>query len=59
MMQPKSNPVIIKKYNPNWPDEFEKSRDNLITTLGTVAMRGDPIGSTSVVGFAAKPIIEF
>lgn len=50
--------VIIHPYNPEWPTLFTKSGEVLREVLGDVALRIDHIGSTSVVGLDAKPIID-
>ncbi|MFT7584227.1 MAG: GrpB-like predicted nucleotidyltransferase (UPF0157 family), partial [Cellvibrionaceae bacterium] len=50
--------IIIQTYNPEWPKEFEKIRAHLQETLGTLALRIDHIGSTSVPGLGAKDVID-
>jgi GrpB-like predicted nucleotidyltransferase (UPF0157 family) len=44
--------------NPAWPAKFAMERDKLLAALGEKAVRVDHIGSTSVPGLAAKPIID-
>jgi GrpB-like predicted nucleotidyltransferase (UPF0157 family) len=41
-----------------WPKEFEVLRLSLLEILGSLAMRVDHIGSTSVPGLGAKDIID-
>jgi GrpB-like predicted nucleotidyltransferase (UPF0157 family) len=48
----------IKPYDPRWPEEFENERVRLRAALGTLAIRIDHNGSTSVPGLAAKPVID-
>jgi GrpB-like predicted nucleotidyltransferase (UPF0157 family) len=50
--------VEIAAYDPRWASAFEQWRDRLALALGATATRIEHIGSTSVVGLAAKPIID-
>jgi GrpB-like predicted nucleotidyltransferase (UPF0157 family) len=50
--------IIIKDYDPNWPNEFEILRAALQEIMGPAAMRIDHIGSTSVPGLGAKDVID-
>ena len=50
--------VKVKKYNPEWQEEFNKERKNLKKIFGNVAISIEHVGSTSVVGLSAKPIID-
>jgi GrpB-like predicted nucleotidyltransferase (UPF0157 family) len=49
-------PVI--PYQSRWADDFRRFADALGEALGSAALRIDHIGSTSVEGLAAKPIID-
>jgi GrpB-like predicted nucleotidyltransferase (UPF0157 family) len=51
-------PVVIADYEESWPVRFEEQRARVMRALGRVALRIDHIGSTSVPGLAAKPIID-
>jgi GrpB-like predicted nucleotidyltransferase (UPF0157 family) len=53
-----SDQIEIKEYDPRWADTFETWCDRLAESLGPSALRIDHIGSTSVPGLAAKPIID-
>jgi len=53
-----SDPVIIAPYDPEWPRLFAQLGARLREALGPVALRIDHIGSTSVPGMAAKPVID-
>lgn len=51
----------IVEYDPHWPAQFEHEAERLRSTLGARVpglLRIDHIGSTAVVGLAAKPIID-
>lgn len=50
--------IKIYDYDPAWRDEFQCIGSSLRDTLGDIACRVDHIGSTSVVGLAAKPVID-
>ena len=45
-------------YDQKWPTIFEAEKARLEATLGDVAMRIEHVGSSSVPGLAAKPIID-
>ena len=50
--------VEVVQYNPSWPVLFEKERKLLQDILGDIPVAIHHIGSTSVPGLAAKPIID-
>lgn len=50
--------IEIYPYDPTWPDLFLQTARPLRDALGEVALRLDHIGSTSIPGTAAKPIID-
>jgi GrpB-like predicted nucleotidyltransferase (UPF0157 family) len=50
--------VVIVPYDPAWPALFSELGADLRQVLGDVALRIDHIGSTSVPGLGAKPIID-
>jgi GrpB-like predicted nucleotidyltransferase (UPF0157 family) len=45
-------------YSPDWPAEFEREAERLRSLLGEELVAVHHIGSTSVPGLAAKPIID-
>jgi GrpB-like predicted nucleotidyltransferase (UPF0157 family) len=45
-------------YSPDWPSAFEQEAERLRTLLGEELVAVHHIGSTSVPGLAAKPIID-
>lgn len=51
-------PVVIESYDPDWPAAFEAERGRLLAVLGDPAFRIEHVGSTSVPGLGAKPIID-
>ena len=50
--------IIIVNYDPTWPAKFEMHRGLITKTLGDAALQIEHIGSTSVPGLAAKPIVD-
>jgi GrpB-like predicted nucleotidyltransferase (UPF0157 family) len=50
--------VEIVGYDHAWPLRFEQEQDRIRAAIGTCARRIAHIGSTSVPGLAAKPIID-
>jgi GrpB-like predicted nucleotidyltransferase (UPF0157 family) len=53
-----SDTLVIVPYDPAWPRSFAAERDRIADVFGTIALRIDHNGSTSVPGLAAKPIID-
>lgn len=51
-------PVEIVSYDQGWPERFEAWRGRLAELLGPVALRIEHVGSTSVPGLAAKPVVD-
>lgn len=45
-------------YDPAWPASFEEEAGPIRDALGDIAIRIDHVGSTSVPGLAAKPVID-
>jgi len=50
--------IIIEPYNPDWTKVFGRLKADLLQHIGFVRPRIDHIGSTSVQGLSAKPIID-
>lgn len=50
--------IIIEPYNDKWPNEFAKIREYLWPYIKDSALDIIHIGSTSIPGLAAKPIID-
>ena len=55
---PSSRTVTVLPYQTNWPADFATEQTALIAALGEIAFSVQHIGSTAVVGLAAKPIID-
>ncbi|POS72968.1 hypothetical protein DHEL01_v208638 [Diaporthe helianthi] len=50
--------VEISPYQESWPKTFTRVADRMNLVLGSDALRLEHVGSTSVPGLAAKPIID-
>ena len=50
--------ITIVPYDSEWPRKYQKHADRIKAALGDVAQKIEHIGSTSVPGLAAKPIID-
>jgi GrpB-like predicted nucleotidyltransferase (UPF0157 family) len=50
--------VVLAEYNPEWPEDFARQAKRIRTALGDRALRIEHVGSTSIPGLAAKPIID-
>jgi GrpB-like predicted nucleotidyltransferase (UPF0157 family) len=52
------DPVIVVDCDKNWPIQYEEEKLKIINVLGDTVENIKHIGSTSVPGLAAKPIID-
>lgn len=50
--------LVIAPYSPDWPKVFARERSALERAFAPLPVRIEHIGSTSVVGLAAKPIVD-
>ena len=50
--------VVVVDYDADWPRQFEALRARIWPVVADVARRIEHVGSTSVPGLAAKPIID-
>ena len=53
-----TRPLIIVPYNPEWAVFFEQEAQNIKACMGDVCLDVIHVGSTSVEGLSAKPIID-
>ncbi len=51
-------PIELCDYDPAWPGAFEREAERLRGALAERALRVEHVGSTSVPGLAAKPVID-
>src|SRR5436309_1759937 len=50
--------VVVVEYDPDWPRHFEWLAAHFRPVLGDVAIAIEHVGSTSIPGLAAKPIVD-
>jgi len=50
--------IHLAEYDPEWPRLFEREAERIRGALGPKALRIEHVGSTSVPGLAAKPIVD-
>ena len=55
---PEPGPLTIAEYSADWPRRYEHERQRIVDALGPTLRDIEHIGSTSVPGLAAKPIID-
>ena len=54
----KTKHVVVLPYDQKWNDEFNKIKDELFKELDGKVISIEHVGSTSVKGLSAKPIID-
>jgi len=54
----KRRPIVVVDYDPAWPAAFELLRGRVWPAVSDFALTVEHVGSTSVPGLAAKPIID-
>lgn len=55
---PHNATILLKEYTPQWAILFEREADRIHHILGNIAIQIEHVGSTSVPGLCAKPIID-
>jgi GrpB-like predicted nucleotidyltransferase (UPF0157 family) len=50
--------IVVVDYDPGWPGVFEGLRSEIWPVVEDIALATEHVGSTSVPGLAAKPIID-
>jgi GrpB-like predicted nucleotidyltransferase (UPF0157 family) len=57
-LKPHNAPITLVEYDPRWPEQFEREAQRIRSALGDQALRVEHVGSTSVPGLCAKPVID-
>lgn len=57
-LEPLESPIELVDYDPVWPALFRREEARIRGVLGARALRVEHVGSTSVRGLAAKPIVD-
>jgi GrpB-like predicted nucleotidyltransferase (UPF0157 family) len=51
-------PVMLSEYDPSWPEFYAREEERIRAALGDRALLVEHVGSTSVPGLPAKPIVD-
>jgi GrpB-like predicted nucleotidyltransferase (UPF0157 family) len=57
-LQPLSGSIELADYDPAWPELFRREAERIRAILGERVLQIEHVGSTSVSGLPAKPIID-
>ena len=57
-VQALNSQITLADYDPAWPEQFAREEERVREALGDQALQVEHIGSTSVPGLIAKPIID-
>lgn len=57
-VQPLTGPIEMAEYDPEWPLLYEREERRIRSALGDRVVRIEHVGSTSVPGLPAKPIVD-
>jgi len=57
-LKPFDSSITLVEYDPLWPEYFAREAWRIKNVLGNRALRVEHVGSTSVPGLIAKPIID-
>lgn len=57
-LTPHAATIDLAEYDPSWPLLFRREEERITQTLGDRVLRLEHVGSTSVPGLAAKPIVD-
>ena len=57
-LKPLSAPIRLVDYDPEWPHRFQAEAETIRSAVGGQALRIEHVGSTSVPGLPAKPILD-
>jgi GrpB-like predicted nucleotidyltransferase (UPF0157 family) len=57
-LQTMEDPILVVDYDADWPLRYEQEKIHILDALGNTIADIQHIGSTSVPGLAAKPVID-
>lgn len=57
-LKPHNAPITLLEYDSRWPELYAREANRIRTVLGNKALQVEHVGSTSVPGMCAKPIID-
>jgi GrpB-like predicted nucleotidyltransferase (UPF0157 family) len=57
-LNPHNATIHLEEYDPRWPGLFKREAKRIRSALGDKVLRLEHVGSTSVPGLCAKPVID-
>jgi GrpB-like predicted nucleotidyltransferase (UPF0157 family) len=57
-LKPHNATIHLEEYDPRWPELFKREAKRIRSALGDKVLRLEHVGSTSVPGLCAKPVID-
>lgn len=57
-LKPHNAPITLVEYDPRWVQDFKREADRIRSILGNKVLLLEHVGSTSIPGMCAKPIID-
>lgn len=57
-LKPHNTSITLQEYDPHWPKLFNREAKRIRSILGSKVLQLEHVGSTSVPGLCAKPIID-
>lgn len=57
-LKPHNTTISLVEYDPRWPELFRREANRVRSILGDKIIQLEHVGSTSVPGLCAKPIID-
>ena len=57
-LQTMEDPILVVDYDVDWPLQYEQEKSHILDALSNTIADIQHIGSTSVPGLAAKPVID-
>lgn len=57
-LKPHNASITLVEYDPHWPETFEREAGRIRSILSNKVLQIEHVGSTSVPGLCAKPIID-
>ncbi|KAJ2160335.1 hypothetical protein GGF46_002328 [Coemansia sp. RSA 552] len=58
LLNSQDDPLEVVDYDPQWPVQFAAEQERIQQALGKYALGVEHVGSTSIPGLAAKPIVD-
>lgn len=57
-LRPHNAPITLVEYDPRWPGLFDREAEQVRSALGMMGLQLEHVGSTSVPGLCAKPVVD-